>query len=89
MVDGDGSDAGNGLAFGNPDITLTEVHIILLECQHLADTHTGVKQNQYSINTRGIQDIPQPVNLLPAERLMRMHWMIPPQGEQRSIALIY
>lgn len=51
MMDGDGSDAGNGLAFGNPDITLAEVHISLLKRQHLADTHTGVKQDKNCINT--------------------------------------
>lgn len=50
MVDGDGSDSGSGLTFGNPDVSLPKVHIILLECQHLADSHTRIKQYQHSIN---------------------------------------
>lgn len=51
MMDRDGADAGNGLALGNPDISLAEVHISLLYVQHLTDTHAGVKQNEHRINT--------------------------------------
>lgn len=50
-MDGDGADAGGGLAFCNPDVSLPDVHISLLECQHLTDTHAGVKQNEHRINT--------------------------------------
>lgn len=64
MVDRDGSDAGNGLAFCNPNVSLPKVHIILLECQHLANTHTGVKQNEHRINAGVIAVYPEPVNLL-------------------------
>lgn len=78
MMGGDGSDAGNGLAFGNPDITLTEVHIILLECQHLTDTHAGVKQYQHRINAEVIAVCPEPINLLATEWVVRTHGFIFP-----------
>lgn len=50
-MDGNNPDTGNGFALGDPDETLPDVHISLLECQHLTDTHAGVKQDKYSINT--------------------------------------
>ena len=65
MVNGDGSDARNGFTFGNPDVSLPKVYIILLECQHLADTHTGVKQDEHRIYAEVITVYPEPVNLLP------------------------
>ncbi|BBK24461.1 hypothetical protein Dia5BBH33_08590 [Dialister hominis] len=76
MMDGDGSDAGNGLAFCNTHVSLPEVHIILLECQHLANTHTGVKQNEHRINTGLIAVCPKPINFLPTEWMVWMYSLI-------------
>ena len=53
-MDRDDSNSGSGFAFCNPDETLPDVHISLLECQHLTDTHAGVKQDKYSVNTGGV-----------------------------------
>lgn len=76
MVDGEGSDTGYSLAFGNLDVSLPDVHISLLECQHLTDTHAGVKQDKYSINTGIINVCPEPVNFLPTKWVVRMHGFI-------------
>ena len=64
-MDRDGSNAGSRLAFGNPDISLPKVYIILSKVQHFANTHAGVKQYQHRINTGLIAVCPEPVNLLP------------------------
>ena len=81
MVDGDGSYAGDGLAFGNPDVSLPEVHIILLECQHLAYSHAGVKQYQHRINAGVINVCPEPINFLPTEWMVWTYSLILANGE--------
>ena len=77
-MDGNNPDAGNGFALGDPDETLPEVHIILLECQHLTDTHAGVKQYQHRINAGVINVCPEPINLLATEWVVWTHGFIFP-----------
>lgn len=81
MMDRYGTDAGGGLTFGNPDVSLPKVHIILLECQHLADSHTRIKQYQHSINAGVINVCPGPINFLPTEWMVWTYSLILADGE--------
>ena len=57
-MDRDDSNSGSGFAFCNPDETLLEIDVRLLQMQYLSNAHACVKQDQYSINIRNIDMTP-------------------------------
>lgn len=57
-MDGNNPDAGNGFALGDPDETLPDVDVCLMEMEQFSDSHTRVEQYQHSVNVGRINVLP-------------------------------
>ena len=80
-MDGNNPDAGNGFALGDPDETLPDVDITLLQSQHFSDSHTRIEQYQHSIDSGLTKVLPKSIDFLAAKWFVRADGFIFPDRQ--------